>query len=105
MIDQSHNIEPKLEAMIQSVINCQVAYAKALIVDYASLRQAQNGGDVLGAHRALTDAFETDVRSLLRLVREEMGVPSDPIAAYRADHYAERIAAERGKEDGGGGYP
>ena len=105
MIDQSHNIEPKLEAMLQSVINCQVAYAKALIVDYDALKQAQNGGDVLGAHRILTDAFDTDVRPLLRQVREEMGVPADPIAAYRIDHYAERVANERGTEDGGGGYP
>jgi L-rhamnose isomerase / sugar isomerase len=105
MIDQSHNIEPKLEAMLQSVLNCQTAYAKALIVDYAALRTAQNSGDVLGAHRILTDAFESDVRPLLAHVREEMGVPTDPIAAYRADDYAQRVATERGTADAGGGYP
>jgi L-rhamnose isomerase/sugar isomerase len=106
MIDQSHNIEPKLEAMLQSVVNCQMAYAKALIVDYAGLHQRQAEGDVLGAHRALLDAFESDVRPLLAQVRLEMGLPPDPIAAYRADSYAQRVAEERGKaSDSGGGYP
>lgn len=105
MIDQSHNIEPKLEAMLQSVLNCQVAYAKALIVDYEGLHAAQNGGDVLGAHRMLTDAYETDVRPLLAQVRVEMGLNPDPIAAYRADDYAQQVAEERGLAAAGGGYP
>jgi L-rhamnose isomerase/sugar isomerase len=88
------------------VINCQVAYAKALIVDYKLLAQRQAEGDVLGAPRVLEDAFLTDVRPLLAQVRKELGVPEDPIAAYRADNYAQRVAQERGKaSDGGGGYP
>lgn len=105
MIDQSHNIEPKLEAMLQSVLNCQAAYAKALIVDTPALREAQNSGNVLGAHRILTDAFETDVRPLLEVIRTEMDVPSDPIAAYLGDDYATHIANERGTASAGGGYP
>jgi L-rhamnose isomerase / sugar isomerase len=106
MIDQSHNIEPKLEAMIQSVMNCQTAYAKALIVDRRALQQAQLEGDVLGAHRLLLDAYETDVRPLLAQVRHEMGRQPDPIAAYRSDNYAERIARERGAAQGSlSGYP
>jgi len=105
MIDQSHNIEPKLEAMIYSIINCQIAYAKALTVDYAALDDAQQAGDVLGAHGILAAAFETDVRPLLAIVREEMGLHPDPIAAYRADDYATRVAEERGVADAGGGYP
>ncbi len=106
MIDQSHNIEPKLEAMLVSVINCQIAYAKALIVDYAKLRQQQQAGDVLGAHLTLMDAFHTDVRPLLAQVRTEMGRHPDPVAAYRADNYAQRVAAERGTDSGaGGGFP
>ncbi|HVU13464.1 MAG TPA: L-rhamnose isomerase [Phototrophicaceae bacterium] len=106
MIDQSHNIEPKIEAMLQSVINCQVAYAKALIVDYKALRQRQSEGDVLGGHRVLLDAFESDVRPLLAQVRSEMGVPVDPIAAYLKDNYAQKVAKERGKaSDAGGGFP
>lgn len=96
MIDQSHNIEPKLEAMLVSVLNCQTAYAKALIVDYAELQAQQLAGDVLGAHRILIDAFETDVRPLLRQVRAEMGLNPDPIAAYRADDYAKNVAETRG---------
>lgn len=85
MIDQSHNIEPKIEAMLQSVLNCQTAYAKALIIDWISLAEKQEQGDVLGSHRILTEAFQTDVRPLLMQVREEMGVPSDPIAELRSN--------------------
>ncbi|MFN8376682.1 MAG: L-rhamnose isomerase [Anaerolineae bacterium] len=106
MIDQSHNIEPKLEAMLLSVLNCQVAYAKALIVDRKTLAERQLSGDVLGAYGVLQDAYETDVRPLLAQVRSEIGVPADPIAAYRADHYAKRVAQERGSGvSGSGGYP
>ncbi len=96
MIDQSHNVEGKIEAMIQSVVNIQTAYAKALLVDRAALRRAQEAGDVLAAHRALLAAFETDVRPLLRGLREERGLPSDPVEAFRQGGYAERRAAERG---------
>lgn len=106
MIDQSHNIEPKLEAMLLSVLNCQTAYAKALIVNRALLREQQLNGDVLGAYRTLQAAYETDVRPLLAQVRREMGVPEDPIAAYRADGYALRVAEERGSASAsGGGFP
>jgi L-rhamnose isomerase/sugar isomerase len=105
MIDQSHNVEPKVEAMIQSVVNCQVAYAKALVVDRRRLAERQQAGDVLGAHRVLLDAFETDVRPLLAQVRMEMGLLPDPIAAYRASGYQEKIAAERGSaRPQGSGY-
>jgi len=96
MIDQSHNIEPKLEAMILSILNCQTAYVKALIVDFQMLRERQKAGDVLGAHRVLMDAFETDVRPLLAQVRVEMGLQPDPLLAYRADNYAQKVAEERG---------
>jgi L-rhamnose isomerase/sugar isomerase len=106
MIDQSHNIEPKLEAMLVSVLNCQTAYAKALIVDYRTLTARQQAGDVLGAHGVLVDAFETDVRPLLAQVREELGRPANPLAAYRTDSYAARVAEKRGKDSGaGGGFP
>ena len=105
MIDQSHNIEPKLEAMVQSVVNCQVAFAKALIVDRRRLAERQAAGDVLGAHRVLVDAFETDVRPLVARVREEMGVPPDPIEACRTSDYLARIIAERGAAAASSGYP
>jgi L-rhamnose isomerase/sugar isomerase len=106
MIDQSHNIEPKLEAMLLSVLNCQTAYAKALIINRKLLAERQLNGDVLGAYGVLQDAYETDVRPLLAQVRKEMGVPADPIAAYRADNYAQKAAQERGTASAGSsGYP
>lgn len=85
MLDQAHVIEPKLEAMVLSVLNVQTAYAKALLVDRAALAERQQAGDVLGAHYLLRDAFETDVRPLLAGAREESGRPADPFAALRAD--------------------
>lgn len=106
MIDQSHNIEPKLEAMLLSVLNCQTALAKALVVDRRHLAQRQAEGDVLGAHRILVEAFETDVRPLLQVAREEMGVPMDPIKELRSSGIQERLAQERGQASGSsGGYP
>ncbi len=105
MIDQSHNIESKLEAMILSVMNCQTAYAKALIVDYDELRDRQMSGDVLGGHRVLQQAYETDVRPLLAQVREELGRPGDPIAAFHADDYEAKVAEARGSIEASGGYP
>jgi L-rhamnose isomerase/sugar isomerase len=105
MIDQSHNIEPKIEAMVQSVINVQVAHAKALLVDRPRLKAAQESGDVLAAHRVLTDAYETDVRPLLAAARSALGLDPDPIAALRRSGYVERVAKERGLASAGSGYP
>jgi len=106
MIDQSHNIESKIEAMVQSVINCQIALAKALLINRSKLAERQAAGDVLGAHHELTLAYETDVRPLLAQVREELGLHPDPIAALKASRYEEKIAAERGAvSEAGGGYP
>jgi L-rhamnose isomerase / sugar isomerase len=96
MIDQSHNVEGKIDAMIQSVVNIQIAYAKALLVDEDALTAAQRDGDVLGAHRLLVEAFETDVRPLLAELRESLGLAPDPVEAFRASGHAERLAAERG---------
>jgi len=96
MIDQSHNIEGKIDAMIQSVSNIQTAYAKALLVDAGRLAAAQRDGDVLGAHRVLMDAYETDVRPAVAELRRELGVPEDPVEAFRAGGYAEQRVAERG---------
>lgn len=106
MIDQSHNIEPKIEAMILSVMNIQTAYAKALLVDRGRLRSAQQEGAILEAHRILQSAYETDVRPLLAQVRIEMGLEPDPVEAFRRSGYAERVARERGVGvPEGAGYP
>src|SRR6266496_2405493 len=105
MIDQSHNIEPKIEAMIQSVINIQIAYTKALLVDRTALRKAQEESSVLGAYRVLQAAYETDVRPLLAEARVRQGRNPDPIEAFQASGYAERVARERVALETSSGYP
>jgi L-rhamnose isomerase/sugar isomerase len=95
MLDQCHNIEEKIPAVIRSVMNVQEATAKALLVDADALAAAQRAGDVLSANGVLMDAYNTDVRPLLRDLREDMGLDPDPIAAYRRSGYAEKIRAER----------
>jgi L-rhamnose isomerase/sugar isomerase len=102
MIDQTHNIEPKIEAMLLSVMNLQEAYAKALLVDRATLTEARSAGDVIGAHRTLLDAYATDVRPLCARVRETLGGASDPIAAFQVSKYAGKVAEERGEGAGAG---
>ena len=96
MIDQSHNVEGKIDAMIQSVVNIQTAYAKALLVDGERLAKTQRAGDVLGAHRFLVEAFETDVRPLVARLRAGQGLDPDPVEAFRAGGHADRLARERG---------
>ena len=96
MIDQSHNIEGKIDAMIQSVMNIQTAYAKALLVDEKRLAEAQLAGDVLGGYRILLEAFETDARPLLGRLRARLGVAEDPVAAFRHGGYGDALARERG---------
>ena len=95
-IDQSHNVEPKVEAMVLSVVNIQEAYAKALLVDREALAAYQADGDVLGGHEVLLDAFRTDVRPLCARVRAAKGAPEDPVRALRESGYAQRVASERG---------
>jgi len=95
MIDQSHNIKNKIEATIQSVVNIQQAYAKALLVDRDYLKKVQREGLVLDAEECLKDAYHTDVRPLLKEVREEMNIDPDPITAFRKSGYLEQAAGGR----------
>ena len=95
MLDQCHNIEPKIPGQIRSVMNVQEATAKALLVDAEALAEAQKGGDVLGANGVFMDAYNTDVRPLLAEVRTGLGLDPDPIAAYARSGYGERIVTER----------
>ncbi|MGA5065191.1 L-rhamnose isomerase [Streptomyces exfoliatus] len=104
MLDQCHNIEAKIPAVIRSVMNVQEATAKALLVDLDALRDAQRAGDVLAANAVLMDAYNTDVRPLLRELRQEQGLAPNPVAAYRDSGRQERIATERvGGEQAGWG--
>jgi L-rhamnose isomerase / sugar isomerase len=95
MLDQCHNIEPKIPAEIRSVMNVQEATAKALLIDAGALAAAQNDGDVLGAHAVLMDAYNTDVRPLPAGLRADMGLDPDPVAAYHRSGYGEKIVADR----------
>lgn len=95
MLDQCHNIEPKIPGQIRSVMNVQEATAKALLVDREALASAQRSGDVLGAHGVLMDAYDTDVRPLLADLRESQGLDPDPMRAFAASGYTQRIEAQR----------
>ncbi|QHT57035.1 L-rhamnose isomerase [Cellulomonas sp. H30R-01] len=95
MLDQCHNIEPKIPGQIRSVMNVQEATAKALLVDRSALLAAQTAGDVLVANGVLMDAYNTDVRPLLAELRAEQGLDPEPLAAYARSGYAETIVAER----------
>jgi L-rhamnose isomerase/sugar isomerase len=95
MLDQCHNIEPKIPAQIRSVMNVQEAVAKALLVDADALAAAQAAGDVLESNAVLMDAYNTDVRPLLAELRHEMGLAPEPVKAYLASGYGEKIISER----------
>jgi L-rhamnose isomerase/sugar isomerase len=95
MLDQCHNVEDKIPGQIRSVLNVQEMTARALLVDGAALKAAQDSGDVLGANGILMDAFYTDVRSALAGWRESRGLAADPMAAYAASGYQATIAAAR----------
>lgn len=106
MIDQSHNIKPKTEAMIETVVAAQELFTKALLVDTIAAAEARERDDVVMAERALKDAFATDVRPFLAEYRAAKGLPIDPLVAFRQSGYLARAAAERGprKAADRGGY-
>ncbi|TFD76869.1 L-rhamnose isomerase [Cryobacterium sp. Sr8] len=95
MLDQCHNVEEKIPGQIRSVLNVQEMTARALLVDREALTAAQDAGDVLGANGILMDAFYTDVRADLAAWRESRGLPADPMAAFAASGYQQKIAGER----------
>jgi L-rhamnose isomerase/sugar isomerase len=95
MLDQCHNVEPKIPGQIRSVLNVQEMTARALMVDREALAAAQEAGDVLGANGILMDAFYTDVRPALAEWRESRGLPADPMNAYAESGYQQKIEKER----------
>ena len=95
MIDQSHNLKPKIEASIQSVCNLQQAYTKALIVNRAALAEAQEANMIIEAEEILKRAYNTDVRPLLEQVRIEMGLEPNPLQAFRNSGYMDKVRKER----------
>jgi len=96
MIDQSHNLKGKIEAMIQTVTTAMELYAKAALVDHARLAGLQQRCELVDAEGCLKDAFSTDVRPAIREWAVARGLPADPMDAFRRSGYLERITAERG---------
>ena len=103
MLDQSHNVTDPIESLMTSAAQVQRSYAQALIVDRPALDAAQEGNDALMATRTLKCGFETDVTPILQRVRLQAGGAIDPIGAYRASGYRQRVAIERPTTVGGGG--
>jgi L-rhamnose isomerase / sugar isomerase len=95
MIDQSHNLKPKIEEMIQTAQAAQELFAKAALVDHAALASHQAACSLVDAEECLKEAFATDVRPLLIDWRRSKGLPANPLAAFRESGYQERISAER----------
>jgi L-rhamnose isomerase/sugar isomerase len=95
MIDQSHNLKGKIEAMIQTVTVAQELFSKAALVDYERLVKAQKTSDLIRAESCLQDAFSSDVRPAIREWRKSRGLPEDPMETFRSSGYLERISEER----------
>jgi L-rhamnose isomerase/sugar isomerase len=95
MIDQSHNLKPKIEEMIQTATTAQELYAKAALVDHEKLAHYQSHADLIDAEECLKNAFSTDVRQAIREWRKSKGLAEDPLAAFRASGYLEKASRER----------
>jgi L-rhamnose isomerase/sugar isomerase len=96
MIDQSHNLKGKMEAMVQTVVTAQELYLKAALVDRERLSLLQQSCDLVAAEELFRGTFWEDVRPLAAAWREAHGLPADPLAALRSGGYVERIGQERG---------
>jgi L-rhamnose isomerase/sugar isomerase len=99
MVDQSHNLKGKMEAMIQTVTTAQELFAKAALVDRESLARHQRNSALVDAENCLKDAFSTDVRPAIQEWRRSRGLPADPLTAFRESGYLERITAERAEKN------
>jgi L-rhamnose isomerase/sugar isomerase len=95
MVDQSHNLKGKIEAMIQTVVMAQQLFAKAALVDEKNLAAAQESCALVAAESVLQDAFATDVRPAIQEWRDSKGLPKDPMEAFRQSGYLERITKDR----------
>ncbi len=103
MIDQSHNLKGKIEAMIQTVCTAQELYARAALVDHARLAKLQQECSLVDAEETLRGAFWLDVRPAIQQWRKSRGLPEDPMQAFRGSGYLERVTRERGEKNRGGG--
>ncbi len=101
MVDQSHNLKGKIEAMIQTVCTAQELYARAALVDHARLAKLQTDCSLVDAEETLRGAFWLDVRPAIREWRKSRGIPEDPMQAFRTSGYLERITRERSEKNHG----
>jgi len=99
MIDQSHNLKGKMEAMVQTVMTAQELFAKAALIDYQLLVKAQSKAEIVNAEECLRDAFATDVRPMLEAWRESKGLPVNPLRALYDSGYVEKISRERSEKN------
>jgi len=103
MVDQSHNLKPKTEEMIQTVMTAQELYAKAALVDHERLTVAQQHAELIDAEEMLKAAFSTDVRAAIEDWRQRRKLPRNPLAAFRESGYLAKISAERAERNRGAG--
>jgi L-rhamnose isomerase / sugar isomerase len=101
MVDQSHNLKGKIEAMIQTVCTAQELNAKAALVDHERLSKLQQNCSLVDAEETLRGTFWQDVRPAIREWRKARGLPEDPLQSFRTSGYLERITRERSKENRG----
>jgi L-rhamnose isomerase/sugar isomerase len=95
MVDQSHNLKPKIEAMIQTAMISQEYYAKAALIDWGELQSAQRSGNIVDAERVYQKAFRTDVTMAVEQWRRSKGLESDPLIAFRESGYLEKVTLDR----------
>jgi len=95
MVDQSHNLKPKIEAMIQTVMTAQELWAKAALVDRAALARHQAKGEIVDSENILKAAFNSDVTAQLEAWRKSKGLASDPLKEYRRCGYDKSIVLQR----------
>jgi L-rhamnose isomerase/sugar isomerase len=95
MVDQSHNLKPKIEEMIQTAVTAQELFVKAALVDHAELVRHQAAADLVDAEECLKGAFATDVRPTIEDWRRSTGLPEHPLRAFRESGYIQRVTRER----------
>ena len=95
MIDQSHNLKGKMEAMVQTVVSAQELYAKAALIDQLRLAELQDACRLVEAEECFRGAFWQDVRPIVREWRAARGLPIDPLKALAESGYVSKVTEER----------
>jgi L-rhamnose isomerase/sugar isomerase len=72
------------ESVLRAVENVETAFASAMLVNPDELAEQQNKPDNYMAEKLLQDAYETDMRPVIRAWREEKGLKANPVEVVRA---------------------